>query len=558
METSADGAAAVSLNLNIQYDSSVNGAPVGFKTVVNSVVQFLEQQFVDPITITIDLGWGEINNQSMDATALGESSTHIQAFTYSQVKAALTTDAKSTSDATAIATLPATSPTGSNTFWVATAEAKALGLISSNSSVDGYVGISSSLPFDYDDSNGVSQGQYDLFGTLAHEITEVMGRFLLVGSGYDPYDLFHYSANGVRDLVGTMKGYFSIDGGKTDLADFNTNPNGDPGDWASSVGNDAFLAFSNSGVINGVSAADLTAMDILGYDPAQIVAPPPPVLAEIFWRNDNGAVAVYQMNGIQIVGSGTIAQPATSWHIAGTGDFNGDGNRDILWRNDDGTVVIYEMNGTQIVGGGTVAQPDNSWHIAGTGDFNGDGKTDILWRNDDGTVAIYEMNGTQIVASGTVSQPDNSWQIAGTGDFNGDGKSDILWRNTNGTVVIWEMNGLQIIGGGTVAQPDNTWHIAGTGDFNHDGRSDILWRNDSGAVAIYEMNGTQIVASGTVAQPDNSWQIAGTDDFNGDGKSDILWRNTNGAVVVYEMNGTQIASGGTVAQPDNTWHIAAA
>ena len=31
----------------------------------------------------------------------------------------------------------------------------------------------------------------------------------------------------------------------------------------------------------------------------------------------------------------------TSWHIAGTGDFNGDGRDDILWRNDTGAVTNW-------------------------------------------------------------------------------------------------------------------------------------------------------------------------------------------------------------------------
>jgi FG-GAP repeat len=31
----------------------------------------------------------------------------------------------------------------------------------------------------------------------------------------------------------------------------------------------------------------------------------------------------------------------TSWHIAATGDFNGDGRDDILWRNDSGDLTNW-------------------------------------------------------------------------------------------------------------------------------------------------------------------------------------------------------------------------
>src|SRR5262249_13315887 len=59
-----------------------------------------------------------------------------------------------------------------------------------------------------------------------------------------------------------------INSGNTNLDSWNTNSRGDIGDWAASAGNDAFLAFSPSGQINGVTPTDLTLMNVLGWDPA--------------------------------------------------------------------------------------------------------------------------------------------------------------------------------------------------------------------------------------------------------------------------------------------------
>ena len=47
------------------------------------------------------------------------------------------------------------------------------------------------------------------------------------------------------------------------------------------------------------------------------------------------------------------ANPGPSWHVIGSGDFNGDGYSDILWQNtSSGEVYIWEINGTKVIGGG--------------------------------------------------------------------------------------------------------------------------------------------------------------------------------------------------------------
>ena len=62
-------------------------------------------------------------------------------------------------------------------------------------------------------------------------------------------------------------------------------------------------------------------------------------------------------DGTVIVGNGTYGNQGTGWiaHLAGsfsltaTHDFNGDGKSDIAWRNSDGDVGMWLMNGTQIL-----------------------------------------------------------------------------------------------------------------------------------------------------------------------------------------------------------------
>jgi ELWxxDGT repeat protein len=258
--------------------------------------------------------------------------------------------------------------------------------------------------------------------------------------------------------------------------------------------------------------------------------------ADVLWRNSaDGTLVDWTMNGTTITSSsvlsagGVAVTPGASWSVIATGDFDGDTRADVLWRNTDGTVVEWTLNGSSITSsgpvtsGGVAVKADSSWSVAGVGDFNGDNKRDVLWRNTDGTLVEWTMNGSTISSSATVTaggfpiKPDASWSVAGIGDFNGDGNSDILWRNTNGSLVEWQMNGASITSSapitldGTPLTPNATWHVVEIGDFNGDGQSDILWRNDNGAVAEWLLNGTTVVSSvipnvgGTAATPDATW-----------------------------------------------------
>jgi len=76
--------------------------------------------------------------------------------------------------------------------------------------------------------------------------------------------------------------------------------------------------------------------------------------------------------------------------------------------------VEVRIQGLAIIGSAyfnTVA--DTNWHIAGTGDFNGDGKVDILWRSyADGRNAVWYMDGMSITGSAYFNTvADTNWKI---------------------------------------------------------------------------------------------------------------------------------------------------
>jgi hypothetical protein len=267
--------------------------------------------------------------------------------------------------------------------------------------------------------------------------------------------------------------------------------------------------------------------------------------SDILLRHDDGRVTDWLGTSAGAFSSNSanlLTGVSTDWQIAGTGDFNGDGRDDVMWRNVDGRIT----NWLGTASGGfadNVANAYNNvstdWHVAGIGDFNGDGRDDILWRNNDGRVTDWmsTASGGYAPNSGNFNTSISSdWQIVGTGDFNGDGRDDIMWRNVDGRITNW-------LGTASGSFADNVanaynsvstdWHVAGIGDFNGDARDDILWHNNDGRVTDW-----MSTASGGYAPNSGNfytgistdWQVASVGDFNGDGRDDILWRNTDGHI----------------------------
>ena len=249
--------------INLIWDASAAKAPAAWKAAVQDAAQYFDNLITSPVTVNITVGYGEAGGTALDSGALGETSVDSSVdLSTAQFKSYLTTATSSTAVQTALANLSANSSTS---VYVPSAEAKALGVIAGNGSqVDASVGFAADpngALFTYDPNNRAVAGKYDFIGVVEHELSHALGRVSFSGAT-TALDLFRYSSPG-HLASSDATSYFSIDGGVTNLDTYSTSS--DPGDWASSAGNDSNNAYATPGVANLFSQTDVTQLNVLGY-----------------------------------------------------------------------------------------------------------------------------------------------------------------------------------------------------------------------------------------------------------------------------------------------------
>lgn len=259
------------LTINASFDASVTSSSnaAAIESAIAAASQFFQNKIQTNITVNIDFGFGELAHgaYTVDSNSLAEALPAGGVTTgYAELRAALASHAVSADDRTGLASLMS-DPTGGGSFEVPGAQAKALGLEAPNAAgIDGYVGLSDVAGFTYNAANRSAPGLYDAIGALEHEIAHALGRVAgLQGDAANTYtalDLFRYSAPGAHELTYGNPGYFSINGGATNLDPFDKTA--DPGDWASSVPGNSF-GYGFPGQAGLVTRTDLREMDVLGY-----------------------------------------------------------------------------------------------------------------------------------------------------------------------------------------------------------------------------------------------------------------------------------------------------
>jgi hypothetical protein len=266
------------LKFDLIWDASVKHAPKAFRTAVIDAAAYYTRMFKNDETVKVRVGYGEVHGEKIPANDVASSiGNSFYNFTYSNVDYYLMKDAGWSNDQRiADSWLPSPSNAGVyNDYYyrVTYAQAQAWGLKAPANSVDGFLGLSSGLNYDYNPKGAIGPHQYDAVGAIEHELTEIMGR---VGSCltlrspsnqdvFTPLDLFRYSGEYARE-ANDGAGYFSVNGGINDLGTYNDAAinGGDVADWNPPIIGDSYGS-GHPGHRGHVSAVDLVEDSVLGY-----------------------------------------------------------------------------------------------------------------------------------------------------------------------------------------------------------------------------------------------------------------------------------------------------
>jgi hypothetical protein len=252
--------------------------------MINRAIARYESLFGDPIRIQIHFRYATTapNGSHLSPGVLAQSLSALYMAPWNIAVDALRADAKTNNDNLAVASLPGSAL--STNIIAASANVRALGgnappdmfangTIGPGGPYDGIVTLNSAAPFQF--TRPTTSSNFDAQRSTEHEIDEVMGlgsRLGHPGNNLRPQDVFSWASAGHRNITSSGARYFSINGGRTDIVNFNQTAPGDFGDWLSTACPQAHPYVQNAFGCSGQSS-DVTRtspeginLDVIGYD----------------------------------------------------------------------------------------------------------------------------------------------------------------------------------------------------------------------------------------------------------------------------------------------------
>ncbi len=352
------------LTIHATFDSSITGNPnaAAIEAMINRAISILESLFSDPTTVEVRFRYA---TTAPDGTPLPQGSVSRSDFVvymmqWSTFIDALRADARSSNDNVANASLPGTAlattiePSSANGRVVGLDTPPAMfadGTVGPGGPYDGIVTLNSSVPLQF--TRPTSAGSFDAQRATEHEMDELIGLGSKLGhTGIDfrPQDLFSWSSAGVRNITSSGTRYFSINGGVTNIVNFNQDPQGDFGDWLSEdcpqlhpYVQNAFLCTGQSSDVTATSPEGIN-LDIIGYDlantPLPTPTPTPTPTPDPCYPNFTTAEGCDAVSSLTI-GAGNTALGWRSLFLDTTGSFNtAVGGGALVLNNEDSNTAV--------------------------------------------------------------------------------------------------------------------------------------------------------------------------------------------------------------------------
>jgi hypothetical protein len=276
------------LTIHATFDSSITGNPnaAAIQAMINRAISIQESLFSDPITIQIRFRYAATgpDGSPLAQGTVSQSDFVVYGIPWGPFINALKADATTDNDNIAKASLPGN--TLSPTIKPSSANGRAVGLdtptamfadghVGNGGPYDGIVTLNSSVPLQF--TRPTSASNFDAQRSTEHEMDEVMGIVSDADvSKLHPQDVFSWSSAGHRNITSSGTRYFSINGGVTNIVNFNQDSHGDLGDWLSESCPQAHPYVQNAFACRGqfsdlaTTSPEAITLDVIGYDLMQV------------------------------------------------------------------------------------------------------------------------------------------------------------------------------------------------------------------------------------------------------------------------------------------------
>jgi hypothetical protein len=534
------------MDINLEFDAAASAdtaAAAAFRATMEEAASILDSTFTDNITVNINVDYSGTGG---GAAAGPDNGVYIS---YATVYNYLTGTASPGDSSFDSLPIPgsANAPT-EVAVWNAQLKAmSAAGYLTPG--MAGYISPTSTATDDGSATFATDIQSNLLLGVALHELTHAMGR--VPYSDPDIMELDRFSSAGTRVYDGNVPAgeasYFSINGGKTEWAQYGINS--DPSDFlnAANYGGDGsspltptdpFNQYYTGSTSQYLTPADLEQMDILGF---HLKEDAPAEDAYDFNGSNSGDILLQSASGqieyVNMAGGSDQGIPVNvanvpGYRVVGEGKISGGVDSDVVIQNATGEIAYVDLvngNFSKFVTVGNAPGYD----VVGVGDITDDHYADVVIQDPStGVIGYANMdNGVFNNWVDVVSVP--GWNVVALADLTDDGYDDIVIQNPSSGAIVYANMDNGVFNNWMSITGTPGYNVVGAGEITRSGFDNVVIQDPTtGDVAYANMNNG--VFNGWVdigAVP--GWNVIAVEDILGNGFDDIVIQNPTTGQIEY-------------------------